>query len=322
MRKMFNMIFAIDNKGGIGIHNSLPWKYKKDMNYFKKMTMNTSLPNKKNCVIMGRKTWESCGNLKNRMNIVITNKEFDKYKNYVFEEDENTLTYFCKTIHDALNLADKTNYVDKLWVIGGAQIYKECFRHHKLNKVYITKIDHDFNCDTFLEIPEMNLIDNIVLEDELIIDTQNTNMLNLSHLNVNVEYCIYEPMQTAETQYLKLMDKIMENGIEKEGRNGVTKSLINQQLTFDISKSFPLLTTKKMYWKGIVEELLFFLRGDTNTKHLEAKKVNIWKGNTNRKFLDEMDSKIILMDKWDQCMVFNGDILINYFYRILMIMKC
>ena len=99
----------------------------------------------------------------------------------------------------------------------------------------------------FLEIPEMNLIDNIVLEDELIIDTQNTNMLNLSHLNVNVEYCIYEPMQTAETQYLKLMDKIMENGIEKEGRNGVTKSLINQQLTFDISKSFFLLTTKKMY---------------------------------------------------------------------------
>ena len=39
IRKMFNMIFAVDKKGGIGIHNTLPWKYKKDMNYFKKMTM-------------------------------------------------------------------------------------------------------------------------------------------------------------------------------------------------------------------------------------------------------------------------------------------
>ena len=79
----------------------------------------------------------------------------------------------------------------------------------------------------------------------------------------------------------------MLNGIEKKGRNGITKSIINQQLTFDISQSFPLLTTKKMYWKGIVEELLFFLRGDTDTKKLEQKKVNIWKGNTNRTFLDD-----------------------------------
>ena len=47
---------------------------------------------------------------------------------------------------------------------------------------------------------------------------------------------------------------------------------------------FPLLTTKKMFWRGIVEELLFFIRGDTNTKLLEEKKINIWKGNTNKQF--------------------------------------
>ena len=155
--------------------------------------MNTELPNKQNCVIMGRKTWESCGNLKNRMNIVITNREYDKYKNYVFEEKGNTFTYFCKTIHDALQLADDTDYVDKLWVIGGAQIYSECFRHHKLNKVYITKINHDFNCDTFLKIPNMNLVDTILLKDELIIDTQQANLLNSGQISTDVEYCIYKP---------------------------------------------------------------------------------------------------------------------------------
>jgi len=59
------------------------------------------------------------------------------------------------------------------------------------------------------------------------------------------------------------------------------------KLDFDIRESFPLLTTKKMYWKGVVHELLWFLHADTNSKHLEEKKVNIWKGNSNREFLDK-----------------------------------
>ena len=95
----------------------------------------------------------------------------------------------------------------------------------------------------------MNLVDTILLKDELIIDTQQANLLNSIKLSTDVEYCIYKPMQTAETQYLSLIEKIMLNGIEKSGRNGITKSIINQQLTFNISESFPLLTTKKMYWK-------------------------------------------------------------------------
>ena len=73
--------------------------------------------------------------LKNRMNIVITKKEYDKYKNYVFEENENTYTYFCNSINSGIQLAEKTPNIDQLWVIGGSQIYEQCFRHHKLNKI-------------------------------------------------------------------------------------------------------------------------------------------------------------------------------------------
>ena len=87
--------------------------------------------------------------------------------------------------------------------------------------------------------------------------------------------------------YLDLLTNVINNGIEKHDRTGTgTRSIFGWQMRFDLSKGFPLLTTKKMYWRGIVEELLFFLRGDTNTKLLESKKVNIWKGNTNREFLD------------------------------------
>jgi thymidylate synthase len=59
-------------------------------------------------------------------------------------------------------------------------------------------------------------------------------------------------------------------------------------MEFDLQNSFPLLTTKRVFMRGVFEELLFFLRGDTDTKILEKKGVNIWKGNTSREFLDSV----------------------------------
>jgi len=95
------------------------------------------------------------------------------------------------------------------------------------------------------------------------------------------------PEKHEELQYLDLLQEIMQEGIEKENRTGVkTKYLFSKSMRFDISKTIPLFTTKKVYFKGIVEELLFFLRGDTDSTILEKKNVNIWKGNTTRQFLD------------------------------------
>jgi thymidylate synthase len=91
-----------------------------------------------------------------------------------------------------------------------------------------------------------------------------------------------------EYQYLELLDHILKYGNEKGDRTGTgTKSIFGAQMRFNLRDSFPLLTTKKMYWKGIVEELLFFIRGETNTKLLEDKGVKIWEGNTSREFLDK-----------------------------------
>ncbi len=78
-------------------------------------------------------------------------------------------------------------------------------------------------------------------------------------------------------QYLDLLQSILDHGIDKADRTGVgTKSLFGYQLRTDLAKGFPLLTTKKMYLRSIIHELLWFLSGDTNIKYLVDNNVRIW----------------------------------------------
>jgi len=77
--------------------------------------------------------------------------------------------------------------------------------------------------------------------------------------------------------YLDLMQHVLENGAKKEDRTGTgTLSAFGHQMRFDLSKSFPLLTTKKLHLRSIIHELLWFLKGDTNIKYLKDNNVRIW----------------------------------------------
>lgn len=81
----------------------------------------------------------------------------------------------------------------------------------------------------------------------------------------------------AEQQYLDLLRDILKNGKYKDDRTKTgTKSLFGRQLRYDLSKGFPLLTTKKVFLKGIIYELLWFLRGESNIKYLVDNGVHIW----------------------------------------------
>lgn len=80
-----------------------------------------------------------------------------------------------------------------------------------------------------------------------------------------------------DREYLKLLEHILENGATKTDRTGTgTKSVFGYQMRFDLSKGFPLLTTKKVPIKSIIHELLWFMRGDTNLKYLADNNVHIW----------------------------------------------
>lgn len=89
--------------------------------------------------------------------------------------------------------------------------------------------------------------------------------------------------------YLNLLSDILARGTVKENRTGVhTHALVGAMLRFDnIDQQFPLVTTKSVPFRMVFEEIMFFLRGESQTKILEEKGINIWKGNTSRTFLDQ-----------------------------------
>ncbi len=87
----------------------------------------------------------------------------------------------------------------------------------------------------------------------------------------------YECYDNPDKEYLSLMKHILENGKDRDERTGIgTRSVFGHQMRFDLSKGFPLLTTKKVFIRGIIHELLWFLTGDTNIKYLVRNDVKIW----------------------------------------------
>jgi thymidylate synthase len=119
-------------------------------------------------------------------------------------------------------------------------------------------------------------------------------------------------MNNLDPQYQSLLQDILDNGVEKSTRNGKVISVFGRQIRHSMKTGFPLLTTKKMYFKGIVTELLWFLRGDTNIKFLVDNGCHIWDGdcfaNYIRNFSKYVDS---LPENGEAEFIINKDKFIN-----------
>ena len=98
-------------------------------------------------------------------------------------------------------------------------------------------------------------------------------------------------MNKIDIDYQVLLKDILENGTRKETRNGQTISVFGRQIRHKMSEGFPLLTTKKVYFKGVVTELLWFLRGETNISYLLENDVHIWDGDAYKAFCKERSDR-------------------------------
>lgn len=97
-------------------------------------------------------------------------------------------------------------------------------------------------------------------------------------------------MCSEENQYLNLLQKLITDGEQRSDRTatGTYSLFAPEPFKFDLSKSFPLLTTKKVFFRGVIEELLWFLKGETDSSLLSSKNVRIWEQNSSRDFLDSV----------------------------------
>ena len=285
---------------------------------------NTDNINKTNIVIMGRKTFESIPSkfrpLKNRVNMVISNSHFEN-TTYNFEWTNRNCAYF-RNVNYCLDYINKFTEDEDLsgnvFVIGGSNIYNQVLNHEKLRYVYMSDLqnnlteDKSFEVDSYLDFDEDNFVkkyytsykkDNDISFNFNVYEKKGSNE---PHIDVNPKIIsMFNEFNNSsnnslkkssnlvldnhpESEYLNLLRDILKNGITKEDRTGTgIVSVFGRQLRFnDVDKNFPLLTTKKVFWKGVSIELLWFLSGDTNAKNLQDKGVHIWDGNTSREFLD------------------------------------
>lgn len=279
MLRNFNIIVAktyLNN--GIGYHKNIPWLLKDDLNYFKNITTTNNISNQYNSVIMGKNTFNSIPNtpLKNRYNIIVSNTLYHT-------NDDTKYIKYVKTLNNAIEVASKLS--DNIYIIGGQQIYSEAINHKLCNKLYITDIYNNYTCDTYF--PQIN-----------------NNIYKLTNISehkienfINYRFLIYEKnisndkiyINKEENQLYNLLKNILKCGEYKQNRTDINSiSLYSPpKMYYDLSKSFPMITTKKVFLRGIFAELMFNLNGFTDNTILQNQGINIWTGNTTREFLDK-----------------------------------
>jgi len=285
--KKVSLIAATTKKFGIGFNNALPWKINNDLKYFKKITSDTSNKNLKNAVIMGNNTYKSINRLlPNRYNFILTKtrSQSDLTKKIInnnpYNININNPIYV--SFEDILSDLFCNLPIERYFVIGGAEIYDLFLKNEIVNDIiYMNQVSKDYNCDTFFPFERLKQQGYVIKNKETVKVNDGINDLDMDIMQLK-KY----PNNQTEYPYLNVLNDIIKKGDKRQTRNAVTYSLFDKQVSFDVSESFPLLTTKRMFLKGIIEELLFFLKGDTNSKHLEDKGVKIWKDNTTREFLD------------------------------------
>lgn len=287
--KRFSVIVSLNpTTYGIGRANDLPWRIKEDMSFFKTTTIG-STSDKTNAVIMGRKTWESLPSrfrpLSDRYNVVIS-RDVDVREKYNIPAEVSC----APSLSDALTYLQTIPSINEVFVIGGESLYCEAVTSPLCEKLFITEVFGEFaDLDTFF--PTISAAD-------YRLQSRSSRLLSsngLAYRFVQYERIADEdhiipapPTNIEEKQYLNLVREIIDHGALRGDRTGTgTKSIFGVQMRFSLrDQTFPLITTKKVFWRGVAEELLWFVKGSTNANELAAKDIHIWDGNGSKDFLN------------------------------------
>jgi dihydrofolate reductase/thymidylate synthase len=308
------------NNQGIGKNGTLPWHIPEDMAHFKDIT--TSKKNEYNVVIMGRKTWDSIPEkfkpLSNRYNIVLSNdaaykqEQKEKYCNQhnikftTWEElfDNGDYVDIELEIYDTkffeIEGLNDCNYIKineiNYYIIGGETLYKKAIESKYNLIIHATEIYTNSNniieCDTFFPKIENQVITTVSPFYKSSKQYNNGNIwyrfINATRIINNV-LCYQPPIfYTPENNYLNLMRTILETGQSNDDRTGVgTLSVFGAMLKYDLRDTFPISTTKRIFFRAIFEELMLYLSGKTDNTILQDKGIHVWDGNTSREFLDK-----------------------------------
>ena len=311
MKSFSIVVAATTSVFGIGRKGDLPWKIAEDMAFFKRIT--TTAPEKRmNAVIMGRKTYESIPAkfrpLSDRINVILSR---DLNLRETLSLPASVL--IASTFEEALAKISGAEYVDivqEVFVVGGGAVYQEALGSKYCNKIYLTEVNSEIqDLDTFFpSIPahKFRMVGRSKLQQgkehafrfteyHRLADDEAFEALPLPTPPVN-GVATSENANSAppvagnaeEQQYLDIVKDIIANGVLRGDRTGTgTLSKFGVQMRFNLRNNvFPLLTTKRVFWRGVAEELIWFVRGCTNGNLLSDKDIHIWDGNGSREFLD------------------------------------
>lgn len=273
----FSIIVATDINYGIGnldldFEHRLPWKCSQDMKFFKSLTLGDN-----NAIIMGKNTFFTLpdikNGLKNRHNIVLTHNTHNEMK--------DTTVHCADSIDNALNYCKENNF-DKVFVIGGKNVYQQALSNPYLENIYWNIIPEKYKTHQSTVFFPLNFIE--VMNEYDNVKTQ------IDDINCYKFYKHSEPVNPEEMQYLNICREILDKGCLQEGRNGFTKSIFGTSMRFSLQNNkIPIFTTKKVAWKTCLKELLWFISGDNSDNNvLKEQKVNIWNGNSTREYLDSI----------------------------------
>ena len=253
----------------IGRRGALLHSVPEDLKRFRELTTGK-------VVVMGMGTWRSMGSkpLRNRINVVLSRSE----PRSIEGEGEEVVHMGVCSLEEAIALGRM--YRKDVFVIGGQSVYEEVLNHPKLETIYATEFLQPSTEEGDRFFPKFY---EARYEALTVAETEEYRFVNF-HRRFLVPP---PPLRHADHEYCMLVKQVLDEGVYRKDRTGVhTLSLFGCQARFDLRQSFPLLTTKQVFFRGVKEELFWFLSGDTRVSTLASKKVHIWDANGSRAFLD------------------------------------